>query len=106
MGYPSMERAGSLGDPRVPPTATDRPQREVEGIIVGTRQMAEQAAYLASKLHDVRRRLTGEGDPQQANTPAVKEAITSELVDLRQTLARLQDSLHDIGRYTESLERV
>lgn len=80
--------------------------RAIESLIQQARQLAEISTMAASRLHDVRRRLTGDGDPQQAGAPNVKEAITCELVDLQQTLQRIQSNLHDIARYTEGLERV
>jgi hypothetical protein len=90
-----------------PVTVGPVPPREVEGILNHTRQLVEHAAISSSKLYEIRRRLTGLSDPQTPPTNNnIKEVITGELAELRVALDTLHNTLGEISRYTEALERV
>lgn len=89
-------------------SSAPRPVREIEGIIERARKLREITQMHANNLHDLRRRLLGESDPQvpqPAGTTAIKEVV-SEIVDLKNTLDSAENNLMDIGRYIEALERI
>lgn len=99
---PSMRYTEAVAAGRSEP----REPRQIERIIEHSNKMREQASFISSKLSDIRRRLLGESDPQSPGEAKLKEVTGSELQDLGLILSKITDHLNDIGRYTESLERI
>ena len=83
----------------------DRPMRELESIIEGARTTADRTSGIANRLRDMRRRLLGM-DEAQTDDPSLKEAVSSELHDLRDTLARTDLYLDEIDQYVSNLESI
>ena len=84
------------------------PEREIASLINRTRQRNESARLTAARLRDIRARLLGEHDaPEVAPQPGkLGSGPGYELLELANALAALFETLEDIERYTESLERI
>ena len=88
-------------------TATaDRTVREIEGLIELARELRADGQNISGRLYDMRSRLLGLGEPECATPGTIKEAVTSEVHDLRGTLNDLHSVLIDAKKYLADLEGV
>ncbi len=85
---------------------TDRTTRELEGIIERARGLKADAENIRSRLYDMRSRLLGVDDEKATSDSNVKEVVSSELHDLRQTLDELDSVMQYSKTYLADLEGV
>lgn len=88
--------------------SVDRPQRDIEGLIEHARTIDGRLNDVATRLQDMRRRLLGadEGKGISGKDSPVKEAVCSELHDLRLTLNRIGETVERVSSYVAHLESV
>lgn len=86
--------------------AVEHTTREIEEIIEYARELRSDAQNVRSRLYDIRSRLLGLNEPGACGEPAIKEAVTAELYDLRQTLDSVNSALVDSKSYLADLEGV
>lgn len=86
--------------------ATAKTPREIEGIIERARRLKEDALNIKGRLYDMRVRLLGINDPPATEDSNLKEAVGSELHDLRSNLDELDSVMRDSKTYLADLEGV
>ena len=89
-----------------PEVATDRPQRDIEGLIQHAKRIRSQLNEAAERLRDMRRRLIGMDEGTGPEGPKVKEAVSSEVHDLRDTLNGIDETTDRILNHITNLESV
>jgi len=82
-----------------------RETREIESIIEVARSLVARSESVASRLHDMRRRLIGL-DEKETDQPSTLKEVVSEIMDLRQTLDQVTSNLFRSENYIGDLERV
>ncbi len=84
----------------------ERTTREIEGIIGRARELKDDALNIKSRLYDMRARLLGINDPPATEDSNLKEAVGSEMHDLRTNLDELDAIMKDSKTYLADLEGV
>src|SRR5262245_23665412 len=110
MGYTECPpRMTYSGVANVAGSATPRDPRPLEQIASRAGALLERAQNLAVNLHETRRRLLGEADPQsdaEQRAGSQVSPVLPEIPELAKTLEMISVVLTNAERHAESLQRM